>query len=151
MPDLSVKAAHQYWKQFPDPIIHRVLTFMESVETHPHVGNALFDAILNELGKALDDIEKVDLATLNQQDTFIQLGNHLKMTQTLRLLQALDTAQPGAAARLLMYAEMTTRDPQDDAGLFLQRNLVFERLRLLSRLFSEDRLKLVKEALEDEA
>ena len=149
MPDLSVKAAHQYWKQYPDPIIHRVLTFMESVEHLPHEGNALFDAILNELGKALDQIGTVDFAKLNQQDAFIQLGNHLKMTQTLYLLQTLDTAQPGAAARLLMYAEMMTRDSEDEAGLFLKRNIAFERLRLLSRLFSEERLKLVREALEE--
>lgn len=148
MPDLSTKASHQYWKQYPDPIIHRVLSFMESVEKQPHEGNTLFETLLNELGKTLDDIEKVDFNKLNQQDAFIQLGNHLKMTQTLRLLQALDTAKPGSAARLLMHAEMVSRNKKDEAGLFLQRNIIFERLRLLSRLFAEERLVLVRRALE---
>jgi intracellular multiplication protein IcmW len=38
----------------------------------------------------------------------------------------------------------------DAAGFFLKRNIVFERLRLLTRAFSESRLKMVSQALEGE-
>jgi intracellular multiplication protein IcmW len=59
-------------------------------------------------------------------------------------------AHPGSASKVLMYAEENSLSGQDAAGFFLKRNIVFERLRLLSRTFSEDRLKLVAEALEGE-
>lgn len=61
----------------------------------------------------------------------------------------LDNAHPGAAAKVLMYAEEHTQSDQDNSGVFLRRNIVFERLRLLSRVFAPDRLKLVLKALED--
>jgi intracellular multiplication protein IcmW len=61
----------------------------------------------------------------------------------------LDNAYPGAAAKVLMYAEENTKSEQDNPGIFLRRNIVFERLRLLGRVFAPDRLKLVLKALED--
>lgn len=149
MPNLSRKASHEYWQQYADPMIHRVLSFMESAETDTADSNHLFDAILNELGKLLENLEKIDLNKLDHQEAFIQLANYLQMNQTLRLLQALDAAKPGAAARLLMHAESIRRDEEDDAGLFLKRNLIFERLRLLARVFSEERLVLIRESLEE--
>jgi intracellular multiplication protein IcmW len=65
----------------------------------------------------------------------------------LRLLQAIDTVHPGSASRVLMHAEETNLGEQDPSGFFLKRNIIFERLRLLSRVFSENRLTLVLRAL----
>jgi intracellular multiplication protein IcmW len=150
MPNLSHKGSHLYWKNYPDPLIYRVLCFMESVETWTKDGDPAFETRLLELEKELDDIDKIDLDKLGQQSLFIRLGNHLGMSRTLRLLQALDTLHPGSAAKLLMHAEEISNGPKDEAGLFLRRNIAFERLRLLARVFSADRLDLVLKALEGE-
>jgi len=150
MPDLSAQGAHQFWKQYPDAIIYRVVSFMESVETWIQESHPQLELSITQLGKELDDLEKVDLDKLGQQASFIRLGNHLGMARTLRLLQALDTAHPGSAAKLLMHAEEISKGPKDEAGLFLRRNIAFERLRLLARVFGSGRLELVVRAIEDE-
>ncbi|OIZ98554.1 phosphoesterase [Rickettsiella grylli] len=150
MPDLSHKGSHLYWKHYQDPLIYRVLCFMESVETWTKNGDAALEASLLTFAKELDTIDKIDLDKLAKQALFIRLGNHLGMSRTLRLLQALDTSHPGSAAKLLMHAEEVSQSPEDEAGLFLRRNISFERLRLLARVFSEDRLNLVLKALEGE-
>lgn len=150
MPDLSSKGSHLYWKQYQDPMIYRVLSFMESVEQWTKDGDPSLEATLTQLGQEIDDLDKVDLDKLGRQALFIRLGNHLGMSRTLRLLQALDTSHPGSAAKLLIHAEETSNNPEDEAGLFLRRNIAFERLRLLARVFSHDRLGLVLKALEGE-
>jgi intracellular multiplication protein IcmW len=150
MPDLSHKGSHSYWKHYQDPMIYRVLSFMESVEQWTKDGDPALEEAITRLGKEIDDIDKVDLDKLGRQALFIRLGNHLSMTRTLRLLQALDTTHPGSAAKLLMHAEEVSDGPEDEAGLFLRRNIAFERLRLLARVFSRDRLALVLKALEGE-
>lgn len=150
MPDLSHKGSHLYWKQYQDPMIYRVLSFMESVEQWTKDGDPSLEATLTQLGQEIDELDKVDLDKLGRQALFIRLGNHLGMSRTLRLLQALDTSHPGSAAKLLIHAEETSDNPEDEAGLFLRRNIAFERLRLLARVFSQDRLGLVLKALEGE-
>ncbi|MFZ0219721.1 MAG: type IVB secretion system protein IcmW [Candidatus Aquirickettsiella sp.] len=150
MPDLTHEGSHAYWKHYQDPLIYRVLCFMESVESWTKNGEDTLEASLLVLGNELDDLDKVDLDKLGQQALFIRLGNHLGMSRTLRLLQALDTSHPGSAAKLLMHAEEISQGPEDEAGLFLRRNISFERLRLLARVFSQERLNLVLKALEGE-
>ena len=73
----------------------------------------------------------------------------------LRILQALDIAKPGTASQLLMYAEEASAEgegktPDRCAQLFLRRNLVFERLQLLSRVFAPQRVSMILKALEQQ-
>lgn len=145
MPDLSHKAVHQFWCDYKDPMIYRVISFMEGVEDWTIDGDPKFEAALKELGTALDDIGNIDL---EQQDKMIELVTHLKTGRGLRLLMCLDTAYPGAAAKILMHAEEMTKSNTDMPGIFLRRNIVFERLRLLGRVFGADRFKLVLKTLE---
>jgi intracellular multiplication protein IcmW len=150
MPDLSHEASAKYWFEYIDPMIYRVITFMESVEDWTLDGNPELEDAINRLGKELDDIEKIDMNTLGQEDVFIRLVGNIKSGRGLRLLQAIDTVHPGGASRILIHAEETSAGSHDAAGFFLKRNIVFERLRLLARVFSEYRLKLVARALEGE-
>lgn len=150
MPDLSHEASAQYWHEYVDPMIYRVITFMESVEDWTLDGSPDLENAINQLGKELDDIEKIDMGTLSQEDIFIRLVGNIKSGRGLRLLQAIDTVHPGSASRILIHAEETSTGSHDPAGFFLKRNIVFERLRLLARVFSEYRLKLVARALEGE-
>ncbi len=150
MPDLSHEKATQYWHEYVDPMIYRVITFMESVEDWTLDGDPQLEQAITQLGKELDDIATIDMNVLGQQDKFIRLIGNIKSGRGLRLLQAIDTVHPGSASRVLIHAEETSVSTNDPSGFFLKRNIVFERLRLLSRVFSEYRLKLVARALEGE-
>lgn len=150
MPDLSHKASAEYWFEYIDPMIYRVITFMESVEDWTLDGNPELEEAIRRLGNELDDIEKIDMGLLNQEANFIRLVANLKSGRGLRLLQAIDTVHPGSASRVLIHAEETSLGSHDPAGFFLKRNITFERLRLIARVFSEYRLKLVTRALEGE-
>ena len=150
MPDLSHKASSEYWSQYADPMIYRVITFMESVEDWTLDGDPGLENAINQLGRELDDITSIDMGQLNHEDKFIRLIGNIKSGRGLRLLQAIDQVHPGSASKVLVYAEEKSISSYDAAGFFLKRNIVFERLRLLSRTFSEYRLQLVSRALEGE-
>lgn len=146
MPDLSHAAVHKFWNEYPDDMIYRVICFMEGVEDWTADGNPQFEASLKKLEEALEDIGNIDL---QQENSMIQIATFIKSGRGLRLLMALDMAYPGAAAKVLMHAEKITKSDSDMPGLFLRRNVVFERLRLLGRVFSHERLQLVQKALEE--
>jgi intracellular multiplication protein IcmW len=150
MPDLSREAVHEFWSRYQDPNVYRVITFMEGVETWTLDGNPDVENALQLLGQELDNLAKVDLGQLGQQELFIKTACHVKAARVLRILQAIDTAHPGSASKLLIHAEEISQTPDDSPGLFLRRNIVFERLRLLSRVFAPQRISLIMKALEGE-
>ena len=150
MPDLSHKAAADYWFSYPDPMIYRVVTFLESVEDWTLDGNPELEDAIAHLGKELDDIELIDLTQLGHEETFIKLAANIKSSRGLRLLQAIDMIHPGSASKVLIHAEETSMSGNNPASFFLKRNIIFERLRLLSRAFSEVRLNLIHQAIEGE-
>lgn len=145
MPDLSNIGSHKFWQEYHDPSIHKIVSFMEGVERWTLDGDQELEQAIANLGIALDKIGNIDL---QEEDKFIQLSSYIKMGRSLRLLQCVDTAYPGAAAKILTYAENHGSQATNDTNkLFLQRNLVFERFRLLSRIFSEERLATVMNIL----
>lgn len=146
MPDLSHQAVHRFWHEYQDPMIYRVITFMEGVEDWTQDGDPEFETALKALGDALEDIGNIDLSL---EEDMVKLVAHVKTGRGLRLLMCLDMAYPGAAAKVLMHAEEITQSEEDLPGLFLRRNIVFERLRLLGRVFGPDRFKIVLNALEE--
>jgi intracellular multiplication protein IcmW len=146
MPDLSNEAVHQFWYEYKDPMIYRVISFMEGVENWTLDGDPILEAAMVKLGNVLEDIGNIDL---EQEDPFIQVATFIKAGRALRLLQCMDIAYPGAASKLLMHAEETSQTSDDIPGLFLRRNIVFERLRLLGRVFSPEKFSLVLKALEE--
>lgn len=148
MPDLSHKASLQYWFEYTDPMIYRVIVFLESVEDWTLDGNAELEEALKILGQELDSIETIDMNKLKHEDLFIKLAGNLKSGRGLRLLQAIDMVHPGSASKVLVHAEEASFSGDKTANSFLKRNIVFERLRLLSRAFSESRLKLIERAME---
>ena len=147
MPALDIPAAHDFWKNYQDPMIYRVIAFMESVEDWTLDGDPTLEETVTALGNNLDKITKFELS---KEEQFITLCAHIKTSRILRLLQAIDTIDPGSASKVLMYAEENNNPDHPMAGLFLRRNIVFERLRLLSRVFSPQRFELILKALEQE-
>lgn len=150
MPDLSPKGTHAFWNQYQDKMIYRVVSFLEGVEDWILDGNVEFEAEIDKLGQELDGISKLDMSKLGHEPSYINICNAVSSARALRMLQAIDTVHPGSASKLLIYAEENSKSPEDASGLFLRRNIVFERLRLLGRVFSKERMQLVLKALEGE-
>lgn len=146
MPKLDLLSAHEFWKNYDDPMIYRVVAFMETAEDFTLDGNPALEQSINQFGEALDTLTSFELG---KEDQFVALCSHLKTSRILRLLQAIDTIDPGSASKLLMYAEENNSPDNQMAGLFLRRNIIFERLRLLARVFSQERFDLVLRVLED--
>jgi intracellular multiplication protein IcmW len=147
MPNLDLKAAHEFWKSYDDPMIYRVIAFMETAETWTLDGDPGLEKNMTRLGEALDQLSTFELG---KEEQFVTLCSHIKSSRILRLLQAIDTIDPGSASKLLMYAEENNSQEHIMANLFLRRNIVFERLRLLSRVFSKERCDLMLKVLEQE-
>lgn len=147
MPKLDLTSSHEFWKNYDDPMIYRVISFMETAEDFTLDGTPALEQSINQLGEILDQLSSFELG---KEDQFIVLTSHIKTSRILRLLQAIDTIDPGSASKLLMYAEENNTPDNVMAGLFLRRNIVFERLRLLARVFSTERFNLVLKVLEQE-
>ena len=146
MPDFSNAASHEFWHDYQDPSIYRVIAFMEGVEDWTYDNHPNLESKIKELGDTLDSIGSIEL---NANEEFVQLCACIKTGRCLRILMCLDTAYPGAASKVIMHAENTTSSDSDMAGLFLKRNLIFERLRLLGRVFSKERFDFITKALEE--
>lgn len=147
MPKLDLQSSHEFWKNYDDPMIYRVISFMESVEDWTLDGDPTLEEAIEAFGNNLDQISRFELS---KEEQFVTLCAHLKTSRILRILQAIDTVEPGSASKVLMFAEENNTPENVLAGLFLRRNIVFERLRLLARVFSPDRFAIVLRALEQE-
>jgi intracellular multiplication protein IcmW len=147
MPNLDLQSSHEFWKNYDDPMIYRVIAFMESVENWTLDGDPGLEAAIASFGSSLDQISRFELS---KEEQIVSVCAHLKTSRILRILQSIDTIEPGSASKVLMYAEENNTPDNVLAGLFLRRNIVFERLRLLARVFSPDRFAIVLKALEQE-
>ncbi len=147
MPNLDLDAAHEFWKNYNDPMIYRVIAMMEAVEGWTLDGDPTLEEAIQAIGSEMDKLTRFELG---KEEQFVKLTAHLKTSRILRILQAIDTIEPGSASKVLMFAEENNTPDNMLAGLFLRRNIVFERLRLLSRVFSAERFAIVLKALEQE-
>ena len=147
MVKLDLQSSHDYWASYDDPMIHRVITLMEAMEaSFTKDGDPKLEASIEKLGDIMEQLSTLEMA---KEAQFVQLATFLKMPRLLRMLQAIDMIEPGSASKVLMYAEQNSAKDKI-ANLFLRRNIVFERLRLLSRVFSSERFAIILKALENE-
>src|SRR3990167_872850 len=147
MPKLDLASSHEFWKNYDDPMIYRVIAFMEAVENFTIDGHPELEQIIDKIGQTLEGLTSFELGKESQ---LVALCAHVKTSRILRLLQAIDTIDPGSASKLLMYAEEHNNPDNIMAELFLKRNIAFERLRLTARIFSEERLSMVLKVLGEE-
>ena len=147
MPKLDHQSALDFWKNYQDTLIYRVVCFMETKEDWTLDGHPELESSIEKLGIALDEVKKFELG---KQEQFVAMFAHIKSSRILRTLQAIDTIDPGSASKLLMFAEEKSAANHPLAGLFLRRNIIFERLRLLSRVFSPQRVEMVLRSMEQE-
>lgn len=150
MPDLHVDAVNAFWDSYDRRTLYRVIVALERVEHWVLDDIPEIEAALIQLGEAMDRVNGV---ALTEEAKMIRVLTNIRASRALRLLQALDIEKPGSASQLLMFAEEASAEKTGEgldqyAQLFLRRNLVFERLQLLSRIFAPQRITLVLKALE---
>lgn len=151
MPDLHTDAVNAFWDTYDRRTLYRVLVSLEQVEHWAIDQEADIEPAVLALGRAIDLAGNFDIT--KYEDKVIRILASMHAGRAMRVLQALDSVKPGIASQLLMYAEEASVDKNNMVGdryakLFLRRNLVFERLQLLSRLFSPQRISLILKALE---
>lgn len=144
MPDLSYEACHEYWSKHPDPSVYKAICFMESVEDWAADSDAEVDQLFSDLGSALSGVEDLELEYASE---IIFVAAQVKASRKLMLMQILNESSPGYVARLLRHAEKSQENKKINQ-LFLKRNILFERLRLLGKIFDPQATKKIKEVLE---
>ena len=142
--DISLSGAHDYWRNFQDDTVYRVIVLLESVERNYHDGNEAYEKAMSGLEDALTMMRNGD--DLTDRQAMLDVLAYTKTSRYLRILQALDEATPGAASRVIGAAEKSKLNNKS-AQLFLKRNIVFERYRLMPRVMSSERLEMVVAAL----
>lgn len=150
MPDLSLESVHAFWHDYDKRTLYRIVTSMEGIEKWAADLDPRVEEALLRLGSCLDDVQDFEL---NDEAQVVKLLANLRSGRALRLMQFLDVLKPGTASKLLIYAEEQTKDETNKnkyADLFLKRNLAFERLQLLGRVFAPERINLVLKALESD-
>lgn len=151
MPDLHRDAIHAFWDSYDRRTLYRVIVSLERKEYWAVDQEAEIEPAILELGHALDMAHDIDF--FGQEVKIVRVLANTKVSRAMRILQAVDMAKPGTASNLLMYAEKASADSGGKVGdrhakVFLKRNLVFERLQLLSRVFAPQRIALIIKALE---
>jgi intracellular multiplication protein IcmW len=152
MPDLHLDALNAFWDSYDRRTLYRVIVALERVEHWMLDSIPAVEAALIQLGETMDQASDFELTA---EVKVVRVLANTRARRALRILQALDMVKPGSASQLLMYAEEASTDaegktPDYCAQLFLRRNLVFERLQLLSRVFAPQRISLILKALEQQ-
>lgn len=145
MPDLNRDVVATYWQEKHDYALYRIIATMEAVEEWVLDNDEEVEEKLLQLCEAAEDLEKFQLG---EEDSFIKVLTSIKSSRALRFLQHVDQMMPGSASKLLIFAEVASSSKEDTPGFFLNRNLVFERLQLLGRIFAPERFRLVMSAME---
>jgi len=153
MPDLHLDAVHAFWDSYDRRTLYRVIVALERVEHWVLDDVPAVEAAIIRLGEVIDQSTGFELS---EEAKIIRVLANMHAGRALRILQSLDIARPGTASQLLMYAEEASSEgegktPDRYAQLFLRRNLVFERLQLLSRVFAPQRVSSILKALEQQS
>ena len=151
MIDFTTAGVHRFWYEYDHRILYRVICLLESVEPWTVDQDPEVDAALQ---KFIEGFEKNTSLELKDKDMLIKFLVALKSGKAFRFMHLLDSIQPGAAAQLLTHAETQSKEADDEEmrpfyDIFLKRNLSFERLQLIGRIFSSERIDLVLKALEE--
>lgn len=145
MLDISQAAVDKFWQDRHDPFLVKIIKTIEDIEDWTLDGDPDVEAALQQLAKALDNPQNFQISN---EALYVDVLVSIRLSRSLRIMQHIDSISPGSASKLLIYAEVASSGTNDIPGLFLNRNLVFERLQLLSRIFAPERFQIATQAVE---
>lgn len=145
MLDLSIQAVDKFWHDRNDPFLVKIIKTIEDIEDWTMDGDPQIEAMLVKLAQALSSPQSFQI---KDEASYVEILSVIKLSRALRIMQHIDSISPGSASKLLIYSEVASQGTDDIPGLFLNRNLVFERLQLLSRIFAPERFHIVTRAVE---
>jgi intracellular multiplication protein IcmW len=146
MLDLSAAATEKFWQDRQDPFLVKIIKTIEDIEDWTLDGDPDIEQCLNKLAQVLDNPRTP--FEITDEEVFINILISIKLNRALRIMQHIDYLTPGSSSKLLIFAEVASKGTHDALGLFLRRNLVFERLQLLSRIFAPERFDLISKSIE---
>ena len=117
---------------------------LESVETGYHDSEPGFEAAMQNLAEAIAAMSPGDEP--KDLNLVLDVLAFLRTSRYLRILQLFDENTPGAASKVIAAAEKS-KVKNEGAQIFLKRNIIFERFRLMPRVLSKERLDLIVDAL----
>ena len=140
----SLAECHEYWFQYNDPNLYKALVTLESVEKWTVEDDVSVQQSLERLDKAIQSLSE----KFRSARCVCRSNNPSKSSQIMRILQALNLSHPiqGAATKVIAYAESDTSIAENHT--FVERNIAFERLRLMARIFSQQRIQKVLEIID---
>lgn len=142
--DMTLEACHGFWKAFQDVNVYRAICLMEKVEDWALDNNPEVEEKLIEMGRLL---QYSPAKKIEKMDDLLVMCAYIRMSRKLRFMQILDQIDPGSASRLIQFAEQQ-QFSSNAAGLFLKRNVIFERMRMISRIVSSERLAMVRKMVD---
>lgn len=144
MPDLSHESSIEFWNGFMNGSISHIIKFIEHTESWVDKESPNVVESLSKLGSFFDTA--TESSTLSAEE-LVKICAGLHLSQKLRIMQLSDSVSPGLATKMIKAAEDNAS--KDDLNkIFLQRNLIFERMRIISRLLSPHRIQLVQKIYE---
>lgn len=149
MPDLHLDAVHAFWDSYDRQTLYRIVVALSEVEHWTIDQDPVIEPKMLHLGSVIDHMS--DDVEITDEAKIIRILANTTVSRAISILQALDGAKPGTAVQLLTYAEEASKEDgasfDRHAKLFLRRNLVFERMQLLGRVFAPQRISLILRAL----
>lgn len=142
--DLSIEGCHKFWSKYQDANVYKAICLMEHVESWALDNNQDVNEAFIALGENIKNNTPQKIS--NMQD-IVTLCAYIRISRKLRFMQLIDQVDPGAASRVIKYAEQN-QFSSNHARFFLSRNIVFERMRIVSRMMSRDRIKMLRKLVE---
>lgn len=136
-----VNKAHQFWKD-TNLVEYQILLLMESAEPQPENISSELGALLQQLDQSFDQPGGVDF---DQSLGLLKVLSSLSVVLEFYLVRRYDLAYPGASADILGLANSHLKDTEYGAyaNHLLRRHIVFERMKILRRVFDLERLSTI--------
>jgi hypothetical protein len=146
--DLSTEATREFFRA-RDPALEKAVMGMESVEswTLDRV-----QSVQETLQKFADSVEHLELDSLptDLHNKLIILLGYISSGKAIKLLMWIESSSPNFVAKTIAEAQMLSVIDKlnvNAAKLFVERFEVLERLHMLSRIFSGERLEVLQKVM----
>ena len=147
--DLSLEGTQAFFLG-RDPLLGKAIESMETVESWTQDKVAEVQATLQALADRIESIDSDDLKG-DLRNKLIVLVGYISAGKAIKLLMWIEQNHPTFVARTLAEAQMLAVLDKVNSGaakLFVERFEVLERMHMLSRIFSEQRLLIVQKVLQ---